>query len=345
MEWNRYLGFAVTKVFGKESALHKDIAADANRRLGESGGALRAVLWDLDGTLIDSEPYWHQAEIDVAREHGGYWNEGLGWACSGKPMPVVGAKMVENGTRLPVDQITRLVIGGVERMEAERLPWIPGVEDVLRSLVAAGIPSVLVTTSPRSLAQNLVNKAPKGAFAGFVCGDDDLPKKPNPAPYLAAAKIVGIDIPQDIAAANGIAGTSSGQSGRLNDDAEFVAPVAPVANATNSFDSANGTNSAGSVSGANGIDGVNVTNGANNANSNLVHADFYREMAQCVAFEDSMTGIRSAAASGATTIAQTGYIKTDTSAGPQFASIGNYDGMTAEVLERYVEQRIAAMDE
>lgn len=288
------LGFRSLRGFRKGSALRKDIVTGTDSYSEEPGRALKAVLWDLDGTLIDSEPYWHQVEIDLAHAHGGYWDEDLGWTCSGKPLPTVGALMVKYGTKLPVDEIAPLVVEGVERMEAEHLPWIPGVEDVLRSLVEAGIPSVLVTTSPRSLAQNLVDKAPKGAFVGFVCGDDDLPKKPNPAPYLAAARVVGIDIPQDIAAANG-------------------------------------------------INGVNVVNGSNNVNINSSHADFYREMAQCVAFEDSMTGLRSAVASGATTIAQTGYIKTDTSAGPQFASINNYDGLTAEVLEQYVEQRSAAL--
>ena len=77
----------------------------------------------------------------------------------------------------------------VAKKEFERVPWTNGVLDVLGSLVDAGIPSVLVTTSPRRLAQNVIDHAPAGAFAGFVCGDDDLPHKPDPAPYLAAAKM------------------------------------------------------------------------------------------------------------------------------------------------------------
>ncbi|WEV69298.1 HAD family phosphatase [Bifidobacterium sp. ESL0775] len=272
------------------------------------GRTLRAVLWDMDGTLIDSEPYWHTVEVNLAREHGGYWSEDIGWTCSGKPVPKVAELMIEKGTKLPAQEVQRRLIEGVARMEAEHMPWIAGVEDVLRSLVSAGIPSVLVTASPRRMAENLVRQAPEGAFVGYVCGEDDLPKKPNPAPYIAAAEVVGVELPHDIAVANGMADSPFGQLNRQDDGDQADKNVSP--------------------------DDEDIAS---------AHARFYHEMARCVALEDSMTGIQSAVGSGATTIAQTGFIKTDTSAGPQFASINNYDGLTAEVLERYAEQRLSTM--
>ncbi|KFI48026.1 HAD family hydrolase [Bifidobacterium biavatii] len=220
---------------------------------------LKAVFWDMDGTLIDSEPYWHQGELEIAKAHGGYWDLDLAWAGSGTPVPQVAQRMVEHGCQLSVEEIGKGMIDYVAKAEAAHMPWIDGVTDVLESLVAAGIPSVLVTTSPRHLAQGLVDQAPKGAFAGFICGDDDVEKKPSPEPYLAAAKLLGI-APED--------------------------------------------------------------------------------MKYCVALEDSMSGLKSAAASGATLIAQTGYINTDTSNGPQFASISSYAGVTAETLDGYVRQRV-----
>ncbi|KAB8288421.1 haloacid dehalogenase [Bifidobacterium ramosum] len=222
---------------------------------------LKAVFWDMDGTLIDSEPYWHDSELTIAAAHGGYWDKELAWQGSGTPVPQVAQRMVEHGCQLSVEEIGKGMIDYVAKAEAEHMPWIDGVTDVLKSLVAAGIPSVLVTTSPRHLAQNLVDQAPEGAFAGFVCGDDDVEKKPSPAPYLAAGKLLDI-APED--------------------------------------------------------------------------------MQYCVALEDSMSGLTSAAASGATTIAQTGYIQTDTSQGPQFASITSYAGVTADTLDGYVRQRVAA---
>lgn len=298
---------------------------------------LKAVLWDMDGTLIDSEPYWHEVEMGIAREHGGFWSEDIGWTCSGKPVPQVAQRMIDEGTQLSVDEIGRLMIEGVAQKEAERMPWIPGVEDVLRSLVAAGIPSVLVTASPRRMAENLVRQAPEGAFVGYVCSDDDLPKKPNPAPYLAAAEVIGINVPQEIAVANGMPVSGSGRPGLQLGDGEP---------SQQSGDSESSRQNSGNQSGQQVSDGKSDKKVSDDKIDGISeHADFCRDMARCVAIEDSMTGIQSAAASGATTIAQTGFIKTDTSAGPQFASINGYDGLTAEVLERYAEQRLAAMSQ
>ncbi|RBP97342.1 HAD family hydrolase [Bifidobacterium aemilianum] len=220
---------------------------------------LKAVFWDMDGTLIDSEPYWHESEMKIAAEYGGYWDDDLGWQGSGKPVPEVAKMMVAHGTKLSIEEIGKGMIDYVTKREQERIPWIPGVEDLLRSLSAAGVPSVLVTASPRNLAQNLVNQAPSGSFVDFVSGDDDVAKKPDPAPYLRAAELLG---------------------------------VAP------------------------------------------------EDMARCIAVEDSISGITSAARSGATTLAQTAYMRNDTSAGPQFASLNGYAGITVDSLDGYIRQRL-----
>ncbi len=222
---------------------------------------LKAVFWDMDGTLIDSEPYWHEGEMRIAAENGGYWDEELAWQGSGTPVPDVARRMVEHGCKLSIEEIGKGMIDYVARKEFERIPWIDGVEDVLLSLKEAGIPSMLVTTSPRHLAENLIAQAPAGTFAGYVCGDDDVEKKPSPAPYLSAGRKLGI-APED--------------------------------------------------------------------------------MRYCIAIEDSMSGLRSAVASGATTLGQTGFMRIDNSDGPQFASINGYDGITAATLDAYVRRRNAA---
>lgn len=223
---------------------------------------LKAVFWDLDGTLIDSEPYWHAGEMEIAKAHGGYWDEQLAWSCSGTPLANCAAVIRAHGTDLPPEQIGQMMVDYVTKRELEHLPWNPGVLDVLASLTAAGVPSVLVTTSPRVLAQNVVKQAPAGAFSGFICGDDDVPNKPDPAPYLAAAKMLGIE------------GTDA--------------------------------------------------------------------MAHCIALEDSITGLTSAVASGATTVAQLAFNRNANPDGPQFASLNGFDGVTAASLDDIVRRRIAA---
>lgn len=120
---------------------------------------LKAVFWDMDGTLIDSEPYWHEGELKIAADHGGYWDEDLAWQGSGTPVPDVARRMVEHGCKLSIEEIGKGMIDYVAQKEFERIPWIDGVEDVLLSLKEAGVPSMLVTTSPRHLAENLIAQA------------------------------------------------------------------------------------------------------------------------------------------------------------------------------------------
>lgn len=220
-----------------------------------------AVFWDMDGTLIDSEPYWHQIEIELAQRYGGSWTEDLGWQMSGKPLSVVAGIMRAKGLNLPAESIPDMLIDGVGHKEQEHMPWIDGVFDLLTALGEAHVPSVLVTTSPRRIAQVVVDQAPTGAFVDFVCGDDGLAQKPDPAPYLHAAELVGIRNPED--------------------------------------------------------------------------------MASCIAFEDSLTGLKSAVASGATTLAFTGATPGETTDGPQFASFDSYSSLTPYGLGDYIMVRTA----
>lgn len=152
-----------------------------------------AVFWDMDGTLINSEPYWHDGEIEIARAHGGEWTEEMGWKCTGIAVPKVAQVMIDHGTHLSVQEIHDQLIAYVARREQEHMPWIPGAREALELVAGAGIPSVLVTSSPRHVARELVKQAPQGVFGGYVCGDDVHANKPDPDPYQQAARVLGID--------------------------------------------------------------------------------------------------------------------------------------------------------
>lgn len=154
--------------------------------------SLRAVFWDMDGTLIDSEPYWHDSEIRLAQDNGGEWNESLAWEYSGSSLADVAQAMIAHGTQLSVQEIADGMVDYVAQCEQRRVPWVPGVFDTLRLLKHAGIPSILVSNSPRRLVDNVVAHAPEGAFIGYICGDDGYATKPSPEPYLAAGSMVGI---------------------------------------------------------------------------------------------------------------------------------------------------------
>ena len=88
---------------------------------------LKAVFWDLDGTLIDSEPYWHEGEMEIAAAHGGYWDEDLAWSCSGTPLDHCAKTMIEHGTNLPPEQIAKAMVDYVAKKEFERVDeWRTG---------------------------------------------------------------------------------------------------------------------------------------------------------------------------------------------------------------------------
>lgn len=70
----------------------------------ETNLMIKAVFWDMDGTLIDSEPYWHEGEMKIAAAHGGYWDEELAWQGSGTPVPDVARRMVEHGCQLSIEE-------------------------------------------------------------------------------------------------------------------------------------------------------------------------------------------------------------------------------------------------
>lgn len=89
---------------------------------GDNGLLLKAVFWDMDGTLIDSEPYWHEGELKIAAEHGGYWDEDLAWQGSGTPVPDVARRMVEHGCQLSIEEIGKGMIDYVAQKEFERIP-------------------------------------------------------------------------------------------------------------------------------------------------------------------------------------------------------------------------------
>ncbi|WP_190973655.1 HAD family hydrolase [Bifidobacterium callitrichos] len=177
--------------------------ADRGLSRGAGGFTPQAVLWDLDGTLVDSDPMWVAAERRCAERHGVTWNDALSRAMTAAPLPVCARVLREAGVPLDADRIIRELIDDVTAMyeagavrHAAGVPWTPGAWAMMLALRGAGIPSVLVTGSPRSLGERVIAAAPDGVFVGLVAGDDGLAHKPDPAPYLAGARLAGVD-PRD----------------------------------------------------------------------------------------------------------------------------------------------------
>lgn len=169
----------------------------STRRSDRAQGRPAAVLWDMDGTLIDTEPYWMECEFELVEAHGGTWSEEHAHAIVGSDLRESGRYIRDvGGVDLPVDEIVNRMIDGVIARVRRNMPWRPGARDLLAELRTAGIPCALVTMSWRRLADAIVSQLPRGSFAATIVGDEVRRGKPHPEAYLAAAAALSVS-PKD----------------------------------------------------------------------------------------------------------------------------------------------------
>ncbi len=159
-----------------------------------------AVLWDLDGTLIDSEPYWFAEEQALVESFGGMWTYADALALVGRALVDSAAYILERtDVELTAeDVVDRLVAGVSARIRAE-VPWRPGARELLAELRAEGVPTGLVTMSYRPITEALASALPIGSFDIVVSGEDVTQGKPHPEPYLTGAARLGLDATDCIA--------------------------------------------------------------------------------------------------------------------------------------------------
>lgn len=157
-----------------------------------------AVLWDMDGTLVDSEHYWIAEEFALVESFGGQWSLDHAHELVGSALLDSAAYIIEHTpvTLTPEAVVDRLVAGVAVRLR-EEVPWRVGARELLTAVGAAGVPSAVVTMSYAVLARLLVDAAPEGCrIEAVVSGDDVTHGKPHPEPYLQAAAALGAD-PRD----------------------------------------------------------------------------------------------------------------------------------------------------
>ena len=173
---------------------------------------LRGVLWDMDGTLVNTEPRWIEGQKLLASEFDILWKDEDALSTVGRPMPVSAALLRERGVPLTVEQIIERQLAHVVASLADGIPWLPGAYDLLMALRDSGVPCALVTMAYRPVAERVAAGAPEGTFAAVVAGDDVTHGKPHPEPYLTGADRIGLDPVDCVAVEDTLNGTLSAEA-------------------------------------------------------------------------------------------------------------------------------------
>lgn len=149
-----------------------------------------AVFWDMDGTIVDTEPLWNASQRRLVEDAGGTWTTALAQSLVGQALDH-GARLLQRaGVRLGVGEIIEHTMGDVIDGIGRSVPWRPGARELLGTLRSAGVPSALVTMSHAPLAGVVAGSMPAGSFDVLVTGDMVLHGKPHPEPYATAFDVM-----------------------------------------------------------------------------------------------------------------------------------------------------------
>ncbi|CAL9396921.1 Phosphoglycolate phosphatase [Streptomyces sp. enrichment culture] len=156
------------------------------------GSALQAVLLDMDGTLVDTEGFWWEAEVDVFAELGHRLEESWRDIVVGGPMTRSAGFLIEaTGADIGIGELSVLLNERFEARIAEQVPLMPGAERLLSELARHNVPTALVSASHRRVIDRILGSLGPERFALTVAGDDVPRTKPHPDPYLLAARTLG----------------------------------------------------------------------------------------------------------------------------------------------------------
>jgi HAD superfamily hydrolase (TIGR01509 family) len=175
-----------------------------------------AVLWDMDGLMVDSEPLWTAAEVELAESLGGTWDAEVKARIVGTRLDVaVPTILAYFGVEPTAERVAvtaeQLLDRMVELFTADDLPLLPGVRALLAALADEQVPMALVSSSYRVLVDAVLETG-LGPFDVTLAGDEVAQGKPAPDPYLLAASRLGVDAGRCVVLEDSPAGVASGEA-------------------------------------------------------------------------------------------------------------------------------------
>jgi HAD superfamily hydrolase (TIGR01509 family) len=182
-------------------------------RPADTGLALQAVLFDMDGTLVDTEPYWMAAEYALVESFGGTWSDEHAHELVGSAL-LDSAEYIRHHGNVDLDPpvIVERLLDEVARAAQEVMPWRPGAIALLAALRARDVRCGMVTMSYARLAQAVVRALDPDTFDVVVTGDQVLDGKPHPEAYLTAAERLGVDVTHCVAIEDSPTGIASAEA-------------------------------------------------------------------------------------------------------------------------------------
>lgn len=173
-----------------------------------------AVLFDMDGTLIDSEPLWQRTEAKIVASFGKVWTEEDGEALTGNSLFDSASLMIKLKSLplTPKTAVEMMVANMHEFYVLEGVPWIPGARELLSDLASAQIPTALVSASYDLLVRDVCASAPQGSLEVMVTGSEpNMRQKPSGDPYRLAASRLNVPIENCLVVEDSAPGLAAGQ--------------------------------------------------------------------------------------------------------------------------------------
>ncbi|MFH8795169.1 HAD family hydrolase [Streptomyces sp. NPDC017941] len=198
------------------------------------GSALQAVLLDMDGTLVDTEGFWWDTEVEVFAGLGHALDESWRDVVVGGPMTRSAGFLIEaTGADITVPELTVLLNDGFEDRIGRTLPLMPGAARLLAELAAHDVPTALVSASHRRIIDRVLDSVGAHHFRLTVAGDEVARTKPHPDPYLIAAAGLGADPARCAVIEDTATGVAAAEAAGCRVVAvPSVAPIAPSGSRT-----------------------------------------------------------------------------------------------------------------